>query len=426
MGARIYRAQRSVNMKSIQDEVAQFRDTYADRLAVGLSEYVSQYGQQFFQSVEATLKRRRSVIYIFGNGGCHAIAQCLKYALESYAADNGLPARIRLGVDVHEILGGHEPGIAFTQILRTEGADEEDLVILISGSGDSDNLRTTARYAVERQIPTLALLGSYRGKINDVLPAERCYVTPLDDQQISEDLIQSFAYLFDLSRKFGPDKSWSPIVSERAENFRQAIRRIPASFLDRTADLVVEAFEAGRLIWVLGLDHPALSATAEHTAHNLYWDSIYEVLKPPPRLISSSPTACNFSGISNDRRRGILRNITGIPEIQIGGLALVYAINADSSACEELLSQCDRFEIPICFFGAKEPEVLTNKNWTTYATGLQDPQLQAGLSQIFGHMLGRLVRLKLLERERSQNVHLAATPAQFLIDFDLAQRRLLE
>ena len=412
----------------IHDEVGQFRDAYADRFAAGMSEYVNRYGRKFLLLLEGALKRKRSVIYLFGNGGSHAIGQCLKYALEAYAAKYGLSVRIQSGVDVHQVLGGSEddPGLSFTQILRTEGADQGDLVVLISGSGDSDNLCTTARYTQEQQIPTLALLGSYHGKINDVLPAEHCFVTPFHDQQLSEDIIQSLVYSFDLLTKVGRDESWPEVVSKHAENLRQAIRRIPADFLARTAQHIVDAFEAGRMIWVLGLEHPALSATAEHTAHNLYWDSIYEVLKPPPRLISSSPTACNFSGISNDRRRGILQNLIGIPEIQGGGFGLFYTIGSDSSICEELLSQWERYDKPISIFSATGSEVFTQENWTTYSTGLHDPQMQAGISQIFGHMLGRLVRLRLLERERPQNVQLRAEPAQFLIDFDLAQRRLLE
>jgi len=408
--------------------VAQFRDAYADRFAVGMSEYVSRYSREFLCLLEVALKRKRSVIYLFGNGGSHAIGQCLKYALEAYAAKYELSVRIQSGVDVHQGLSGPEddPGLSFTQILRTEGADQGDLVVLISGSGDSDNLSNTARYTQEHQIPTLALMGSYNGKINDVLPAERCFVTPFHDQQLSEDIIQSLVYSLDLSRRVGPDENWLEVVSKHAENLRQAIRRIPAHFLARTAQHIVDAFEAGRMIWVLGLEHPALSATAEHTAHNLYWDSIYEVLKPPPRFIFSSPTACNFSGISNDRRRGVLQNLIGIPELQGGGFGLFYTISSDSPGCEELLSQWVRSEMPISIFSATGDEVFTHENWTTYSTGIQDPQIQAGISQIFGHMLGRLVRLRLLERERSQNVQLRAEPAQFLIDFDLAQRRLLE
>jgi D-sedoheptulose 7-phosphate isomerase len=413
----------------MHDDLDQFRDHYADRAAEGMAEFVGRYGLDFFSELQSALKRNRSVIYFFGNGGSHAIGYCLKYALQAYASERGLPARIQTGVDVHQLTSGSyadDPGISFTQVLRAEGADVGDLVILISGSGDSDNLYTTARYTFQCGIPTFALLGSSGGKIREVVSSERCFTSPLEDQQISEDIIQSLAYCFDLANERGSATAWSEIVSARAEQLRATIKNIPIALLDYITELIVEAFDRGHMIWVLGMDHPALSACAEHTAHNLYWDGIYQLAKPPRRLIFSSPTACNFSGISNDRRRGVFPNLTGIQDSPGEGLALVFAMNSDSSECSDLLDQLDRARIRTCLFSGQTSQPETREGFTTHQTGLDKPQMQAGVSQIFGHMLGRLVRLNLLERERSQTSDPIQNPAQFLIDFDLAQRRLLD
>lgn len=416
-------------MKIMQDAVGQFRDYYADRFAAGMAKFVSLYGQNFLQQLHYALKRNRSVIYLFGNGGSHAIGQCFEYALQSYGAEHGLSVRVQTGIDVHQasaLLPGDVPGISFTQVLRTEGANARDMIILISGSGDSDNLYEAARYAAERAIPTFALLGSSSGKIREVVPAERCFFSPLEDQQISEDILQSLSYFFDSMGNPMPTTTWPDIVSERAEQVRQAIRNIPTAFLDRTAALVVEAFTNDHIVWVLGVDHPALSVCAEHTAHNLYWDGIYQLARPPRRLIFSSPTACNFSGISNDRRRSVARNLTGIDEAQREGLALFYAVSSDNPVYNDLLDQLERTNVATCLFYGHKSQVATNKNAAAHGTGLENAQMQAGVSQIFGHMLGRLVRLKLLEQERSQAANPISDPAQFLIDFDLAQRRLLD
>lgn len=417
-------------MKTMHEAVERFRDHYADRFATGTTKFISRYGQDLFRQLHNALKQNRNVIYLFGNGGSHAIGQCLKYALQSYAARRGLSVRIQTGVDVHQASDpsfDDAPGISFTQILRTEGADARDTIILISGSGDSDNLYAAARYAAQRSIPTFALLGSSRGKICEVVPAERCFCSPFDDQQISEDIIQSPAYFLDVAGDgFGSAANWPEVVSERAEKLKQVIKQIPAAFLVHTADAVVEAFDRGRVIWVLGVDHPALSVCAEHTAHNLYWDGIYQLTKPPRRLIFSSPTACNYSGISNDRRRGVARNLTGINEARGEGLALFYAVSSESHVCRDLLEQLDRAGIPACIFSARDSHTETHANVAVHQTGLENAQMQAGVSQIFGHMLGRLVRLRLLERERAETASPITDPAQFLIDYDLAQRRLLD
>jgi len=413
----------------MHDAVGQFRDYYAERFATGMTKFVGLYGQDFFRQLHNALKQKRSVIYLFGNGGSHAICQCLKYALQSYAAERGLSVRVQTGVDVHrasELPPDDAPGISFTQILRTEGADARDMIVLVSGSGDSDNLYSTARYAAQHAIPTFALLGSSRGKLREVVPTERCFCSPFDDQQICEDIIQSLSYFFDLADGVGTASSWSDMVAARAEQLKQTIKQIPAAFLVRIADAVVEAFDRNQIVWVLGTDHPALSACAEHTAHNLYWDGVYQLAEPPRRLIFSSPTACNFSGISNDRRRGVARNLTGINEAQGEGLALFYAVSSDSSICNDLLHQLDRANIPAYLFCARDPHLETQENVTAHRTGLENAQMQAGVSQIFGHMLGRVLRLRLLERERAQTAEPISDRAQFLINFDLAQRRLLD
>ena len=420
-----------VKTEPIHDIAAQFRDVYADSFARGMERFINAYGPQIFQQLREALKRERSVVYLFGNGGSHAISQCLKYALEAYAADHQLPVRVHTGIDVHQLSTlktNANPGVSFSQLLHTEGANAQDLVILISGSGESDNLEEAARYAVQHGIPTIAFLGTRSGKIAKALPAERCCCSSIEDQQVAEDLIQAVAYFFDVADEVSAAR-WFEVVSQRAEDLRQAIRNIPASFLVGAAESIVDAFFAGQTVWVYGLDHPALSVTAEHTAHNLYWDSVYQVPNPPRRFVSSSPTACNFTGISNDRRRRLIEYLSGIEEgMSAGGVAVLYAMKAESTDDRaSLIAQLGKANVSTCLFVGGTPPAVTPANILVHASGLDSPQMQAGLSQVFGHILGRLVRMKLLNRNRSETLS-AADPsaARFLIDFDLAQRRLLE
>jgi phosphoheptose isomerase len=411
----------------MQDDIKTFRDYYADQLGSGMSEFLQAHGRRVIELMHDAISRSRSTVYLFGNGGSHAISKCLEYALQNYASTQGVAVRIQTGVDVHHatlLADRDSPGTSFTQVLNTEGADSRDLIVLISCSGDSDNLCEVAEYAKEYSIPTLALVGSGGGKLSKLVPAGRSFGVPLIDQQISEDIIQSLAYFSASPLSDVTGAQWKGQVVSRAEQLRQVIRAIPESFIANIAKEIVNAFLRRHFVWVLGVDHPALSVSAEHVAHNLYWDGVYEVSNPPQRLIFSSPTACDFSGISNDRHTGIIEKYTGICDLHDQGVALLYSRSAENQALNPVLNNLTEFGVPtFLLFG--EGQLKQPVAFTSHKTGLIEPQLQALVAQVVGHMLGRVIRLKLIEERGSDRTHDSSDAAHFLVDFDLAQRRRL-
>lgn len=405
--------------------IERFRTHYAAEIAAGISSFLESHGWTIIDRLAAASSRPRSTIYLFGNGGSHAISKCLEYALQSYASNRGSRIRVQTGVDIHKATllsnNGH-PGISFVEVLKTESADSNDLVVVISGSGDSDNLCEVAKYATRNCIPVLGLLGSAGGKLAELIPKSDCFAVPLVDQQISEDIIQSVACLFESPAPF---VRLSQTVKNHVNELQRAIAAVPVSFIAGAAQAVVDSFINRKFTWVLGLDHPALSVCAEHVAHNLYWDGIYEVSNPPPRVIFSSPTACDFSGISNDRRRGIVELLTGVSDFKGPGVALLFSLKCESA----LLSLLERLHLAgIRGFLLLGDGAIDHRGdlLTTHKTGLKSPQLQALLAQVLGHMLGRVIRLKLIEQRGARRHCDVSNPAQFLIDFDLAQRRLLD
>ena len=412
----------------MQEAIAQFRNRYADQFADGALAFIERDGQIIVRRIQGSLTNARSTVYLFGNGGSHAICQCFKYALHTYARERGLSLRVQTGVDVH-CLTQHStadhPGTSFVQILQAEGADANDLLILISGSGDSDNLCAAASYARLRGIATLALIGSAGGRLRQFVDPELCFCTPLEDQQVSEDTIQALAFFLH-GVDSGASADWSKAVKSHTEKLRSAIKHIPVSFITGIADAVVQNFYRREATWVVGLDHPALSVCAEHTAHNFYWDGIYQVSKPPPRRIFSTPTACDFSGIFNDRRRGLLEILTGLEAADGAGAAIFYSMTLGHPGLSELLEHPGGYRLPTFLFCAEDRPARARRSLIIHQTGLTEPQLHASASQILGHLVGRVVRLKLLEREHTLGGPLAIDRASFLIDFDLAQRRLLD
>jgi D-sedoheptulose 7-phosphate isomerase len=409
--------------------IEQFRDHYADELAFGVSKFLLDHGQLIIRRLLNSLASPHSTIYLFGNGGSHAISKCYEYALQAYACSRKLRVRVQTGVDVHKatlLVTEGRAGSSFVDVLKTESADGNDLVVLISGSGNSDNLCEVARFAEQRGIPVIALLGSGGGRLSTIIPAADCFSVPLVDQQISEDIIQSLAGLIDLDGLTGPAESWERAVSAYTRNLQNAIRQVPSSFISRAAEAITYAFFNRKHTWVLGFEHPALSVCAEHVAHNLYWDAIYEVADPPQRMIFSSPTACDFSGISNDRRRGIVEILTGLSQLEDDGVGLMFSMTDNHPA---LLSLCDRFRqsgIPAFLLCGEGQIQVEGDVVNMHRTGLRRPQLQALVAQTFGHMLGRLIRMRLIESRGAARACNLSNPVKFLVDFDLAQRRLLD
>lgn len=411
----------------MQEElIREFRDTYADQFASGMSNFLGRDGQTILGMLQNSIGTSRATVYLFGNGGSYAISKCLEYALQTYALSRGLPLRTQTGIDVHSLslpAANGTVGVSFLDVLNREGATRNDIVVLISGSGNSDNLCDAADYTARRSIPTLALVGSSRGKLCDFVPQAHCFWVQPEDQQISEDVIQSIAYFVEHSASVCGQANSSKFAMTTAETLRRVVAKIPVAFIASIANLLVESFYEGRFVWVLGLDHPVLSVCAEHTAHNLYWDSIYEVRNPPERLVRSLPTGCDYSGISNDRRRGVMSDLIGSSNSDNNGLAILYSMNSDNPALKDLLRRLDEQEVPVFLFCSEIDLPVEHSCVTVFETGIKQPQIQAGVSQILGHILGRVTRMNLLEREGPK---LMPNAASFLADFDLAQRRLLD
>src|SRR5215213_1298790 len=146
--------------------IERFRSHYAGEVTSGMSLFLETYGETIIDRLTEVCRRPRSTIYLFGNGGSHAISKCLEYALQDHALKRGLRIRVQTGVDIHKatlLPDSKHVGISFVEVLDSESVDANDLVIVISGSGNSDNLCEVAEYAAANSIPILALLGSGGG-----------------------------------------------------------------------------------------------------------------------------------------------------------------------------------------------------------------------------------------------------------------------
>lgn len=133
---------------------------------------------------------RNGFIYIFGNGGSSATAS---HVAGDYVkgVSYGMEKRLRV-----ICLSDNTPGLmAISNDISYDAIFEEqlknflspgDLVIGISGSGNSENVLRALSYAKEKKVETIAFVGFSGGKAKQL--TDKCVHIPVNDMEMTEDL----------------------------------------------------------------------------------------------------------------------------------------------------------------------------------------------------------------------------------------------
>lgn len=155
-------------VRAMTGTIATFLDHYRDTIDRYLAAFPEEVLAEFADMLAAALGDGGNTLYLFGNGGSHAIARHFEYALR-HRLRGVRPVRVNCGADFH--LGQYhatERGFVsiFESILDSEQVGALDLRVLISGSGDSDNLLHAARYCRAHAVRTISFAGFNGGKIS--------------------------------------------------------------------------------------------------------------------------------------------------------------------------------------------------------------------------------------------------------------------
>jgi len=400
--------------------IQHYRDTVISQLAT----------TQFMQSVSGLTQmitrtiRAHGSIYVFGNGGSHAIARQFESSMIEELAGGTHPVRIRWGVDFHasqSIVRRHGYEHIFKQLLCQEHTGPNDLVLLVSGSGNSTNLMVAAEYCRQRGIPCAGLAAFSGGQLCDPGVVDLPISIPVADQQIGEDVVQS---LLQISAWYSAELLHSTglglesITQRYMEMLDSGFARLDPYFLISVGTTVSNAYLHDRRVYVLAPEGGGVSLSAEHVAHNLNWDAVYQVQTPPRRYLTSTPSGCDFSGIGNDR---FLAGVVSCQQISVaapGDVLIVFAVDAGEPAVRETLNYGKKHGMRLFGFSG----IGTTSDDTQRVFGVRNRAVVADLCQAAGHMLGRVVRLTL------KTIEDGAAPDDllaYLVNDDLAQRRLL-
>ena len=140
---------------------------------------------------------REATIYVFGNGGSAATASHFVCDFNKGISE-GKSKKFHLiclndNVPIISAIGND---ISYDEIYRFQlkgCLKEDDLIIAISGSGNSKNVLLAAEYAREIGTKIVGITG-YNGGRLDELSDYHMHV-PIDDMQITEDLHMSFDHM---------------------------------------------------------------------------------------------------------------------------------------------------------------------------------------------------------------------------------------
>jgi D-sedoheptulose 7-phosphate isomerase len=367
-------------------------------------------------------------LYVFGNGGSHAIARHLEYALRlRFGGLHGV--RVNCGVDYHSAqayaaVGGYDS--IFEAVLRSDQARPGDVAVFISGSGDSDNLLHAAAFCRAQGIQTLSFAGFDGGKISRLRATDAAFVARIPDQQVAEDIIQAILHVaVDLAyeRCVGTAGSVREAVSRYALGLGASLDRLEPAWIERVSAGVCEAFLAGRTVFLLAPEGAPLSVSAEHTAHNFNWDAVYQIPNPPLRRICSTPTSCDYTGIGNDR---LIRGIVALQQVSAampGDVLLLFARDLTSEIVERVVAAAQSVPMTIYALAGRDGSERS-RGIDAVSLESDDPGVLGDVGQMCGHMLGRVIHMRLAQAVDPGSV--IDNGETYLIDHDLAQRRLLD
>jgi len=169
---------------------------YLRRLAALLGSFDTSQADNAIKVIADTWLAGRQVITL-GNGGSSLTAlHFINDWNKSVFLATGKPFRGRSLVDNMGLVMSYGNDISFQDIFVEQLKNllqEGDLVIAISGSGNSENVIRAVRYANDNKAVTLGLCGYGGGRLKDL--AQHVLWVNIDDMQLTEDLHAIFGHM---------------------------------------------------------------------------------------------------------------------------------------------------------------------------------------------------------------------------------------
>ncbi len=341
----------------------------------------------------------RGTVYSVGNGGSSSTAETFRTDLKGVLGERHA-ARVFNGWTSHlvvDAVGQHGFEQSTLGLLDRERLSPDDLVVLISASGNSRNLVAVLDACLRRGVPTLICTGNPGGELAK-RSLDRLLVTS-GDQQLTEDATHAALHLLIMATKAEIDGRPlnRPAMRRLAEEIKADLA-LDVGWLDDASDAIADAVVQARPIYVMAPEGGTLASAAEHVAHNLMWDMCHDLEAAPPDVRWGISVA-HFTGMTNDSPVQGDAMVSLVRHAHPGDLLLLFSHDPHSPVMRGVIDYCEKAAVRL--FGSFGTAPVDREINGSVTTGGTDAYRRALRTQLIGHLLLRASRPKVTRRLRN-------------------------
>lgn len=171
-------------------------EEYFENFVIALNKVDTDEIVKVLKLIEVTAKNNKS-IYVIGNGGSASTASHIQNDLGNTVSQiNGKRLKVYCLSDNIATITAIANDYSYDEIYRMQlkgKLEAGDILIAISGSGNSHNVLNAVEYAKSVKTKIVAMTGFDGGKLNKL--ADYNLNVPIDNMQISEDVHMIFNHL---------------------------------------------------------------------------------------------------------------------------------------------------------------------------------------------------------------------------------------
>jgi hypothetical protein len=341
----------------------------------------------------AAVTADRATIRAIGNGGSSAIAQTLTLAAHEILGPSlrrtrcvGVWDRYRLMDEVSR--NGFEQSAV--HLLARDQLAEPDLVLLISGSGNSRNLVAVARHCLSHRVPVVSITGRSGGVLG-MLGVSGIRVDS-DDQQVIEDCAHAGIQLLlqAVAAALSEGDDCDAAIARSGAAIRGALRP-DVAWVDHVSSALARAAACQGRVTVIAPEGGALGLSVEHIVHNLGWDLCHQM--PGAQLtVRSGVSLADYTGVVNDSGKLGLAESRLLEDASTEDVTIIFAHDADHPSVELVRQHAATVGLPVHGWYGMVAHPKKNEDLTV----VQADNLRRVLcAQVTGHVLLRAARAKI-------------------------------
>ncbi len=386
---------------------------YLPHVVEGLRTIDAQVLEDISERVAHRIREGRR-LFGFGNGGSEAISEAFIYALEQrispeFQFDTYSNPKLSEAVDSpNQELFNHR--------IKRSGR-KGDLAILVSASGNSDNVNTVSAICRENGVETVAISGNGRIANDPETKTDYSIVIPIEDQQILEDVTLGVIYLIAELTQYKTEAKEYDVATVRSRYIDQLVTgfgQLSARAIGSLAADIIQAYKIGKLVRIDAPDSGQLSINAKHMQHNLKWDAFQDVKNRLPNRVYSGLPTYHLSGVANDGGECFNYTVEVDDNNAPGDVELLFTREIGSRSIQALLKVAEKKRMSIHQFSFNVESEYVASNLTQSVLHLTSRVINAHLlceqaySETFEDQLRQdlaLLRQKDKIRQRLERVY---------------------